>query len=436
VKLTTAQIASIVDGEQLGQPAEVDGIAFDSRRVRGGELFVPIREARDGHDFITSALKNGASAYLTERSEDPGPGVRVEDCRKVLRALAIWARDCLTGQIVGVTGSVGKTTTKDLIAAALASRYTVHASIASFNNDLGVPHTLLRAPEGTEVLVAEIGANAPGEIAAHCAIVRPTIGLVTRVAPAHTEGFGDIDAVAAEKGALIMSLPSSGLAVLNQDDPRVAAMRSLTDARVLTFGSSGDIRARVVSMGPTIQPIIDVNTPWGSVSGLALAMRGAHQAGNAAAAFAVAASLGVDLNRIAETLQRTSAPPLRMDLRRSASGALVLDDSYNANPTSMEAALRALAELPARRHIAVLGIMAELGAQGPHEHRRIATLADELGIELVAVNAPDYGLPVIPDLDAAIASLADIGDGDAVLVKGSRCAELDLVAAGLRDGTD
>ncbi len=436
MRLDTAQIAAITGGELLGDVKEVEGLALDSRRMRGGELFVAIREARDGHDFIASAMRAGASAYLTERPQDPGPGVRVRDARAALRTLAVWARARLTAEVVGVTGSVGKTTTKELIAAALAPGHVVHASIASFNNDLGIPHTLLSAPEATQVLVAEIGANAPGEIAAHCQIVRPTIGVVTRVAPVHTEGFGGIDAVAREKGALIASLPSSGLAVLNEDDPRVAAMRSLSDARAITFGSAGDVRARIVALGPTIQPVIDVETPWGAISGLALAVHGAHQVANAAAAIAVAASLGVDLGAIASVLEKASGPPLRMDLRRAASGALVLDDSYNANPASMEAAMRALAELPARRRIAVVGVMAELGAGAPREHRRIASLAAQLGIELLAVDAPDYGVAVLANADAATAALAGLGDGDAVLIKGSRSAGLEVVAAALRGKAD
>lgn len=432
MRLTTSEIATVLEGELLGEPVQVDGVALDSRRVRGGELFVPIRDARDGHEFIADALRAGAGAYLTERVEDPGPGVRVQDCRAALRALATWARGQLDAEVVGITGSVGKTTTKDLLAAALAPALTVHASAASFNNDLGVPHTLLTAPEGTRVLVAEIGANAPGEIAALCEVIRPTIGVVTRVAPAHTEGFGGVEEIAREKGALVASLPSSGLAVLNHDDARVAAMRALTDARTLTFGAAGDVRARVVEIGPTLRPVIDVDTPWGAISRLELAVRGAHHATNAAAAITVAASLGVELEAIAAALATTAGAPHRMDLRQARSGALVLDDSYNANPESMEAAMRALAKLPARRRIALAGAMAELGADGPAEHQRIARLAGDLGIELLAVGTPDYGVEVLPDADTALTALAGLGDGDAVLVKASRSAGLDVLAARLR----
>lgn len=435
MKIATADAASMVGGEMLGESIEVEGIALDSRRVRGGELFVPIRDARDGHDFIEQALGAGAVAYLTEREGDPGPGVLVADCREALRDLAVWARGRLSGEVVAITGSVGKTTTKELIAAAVAPELKVHANVASFNNDLGIPHTLMGAPSGTEVLVVEVGANSPGEIAAHCGVVRPTVGVVTRVAPVHTEGFGSVEAVAREKGELIAALPSTGIAVLNQDDPRVATMHSLTEARVLTFGSEGDIRAELVSLSPTIQPVIDVQTPWGSVSGLALAVSGLHQVGNAAAAIAVAGALGVDLDAVAHALTQAPGPPLRMDLRRAPTGAMVLDDSYNANPTSMEAALRALKAVPAQRRIAVLGAMTELGDEGPEEHLRIARLADELGIELVAVGTPSYGVDSLPNGQAAVLALSDLRDGDAVLVKGSRVARLDRLAEQLREPT-
>jgi UDP-N-acetylmuramoyl-tripeptide--D-alanyl-D-alanine ligase len=434
MKFSTVEIAAIAGGTVIGEPVEVDGIALDSRRVRQGELFVAIRDVRDGHDFISAAMDAGAGACLTERAEEHGPGVLVKDCRVALQALARRARDALDIPVIAITGSVGKTTTKELIAAALAPRYKTHASIASFNNELGIPHTLMSTPPDAEMLVVEIGTNAPGEVAAHCAIVRPTTGVVTRVAPAHTEGFGDIEAIAREKGALIASLPSSGLAILNQDDPRVVAMRALTDARVLSFGSSGDVRVRVSEVGPAAQPIIDLDTPWGAISGVRLALHGVHQASNAAAAAAVAASHGVELADIATALEGASGPPLRMDLRRAASGALVLDDSYNANPASMEAAMRTLASLPANRRIAVLGVMTELGERGPEEHLAVAALAAELDIELVAVGTADYGVEGAADVDAALLRLADIGEQDAVLVKASRRARLDVLAERLRDG--
>jgi UDP-N-acetylmuramoyl-tripeptide--D-alanyl-D-alanine ligase len=435
MRFTTAEIAAVTGGTAIGEPVEVDGIALDSRRTHPGELFVAIRDVRDGHDFIADAMSAGAAACLTERAEENVPGVLVEDCRLALQALARRARDRLEIPVIAITGSVGKTTTKELTAAALAPRYRTHASIASFNNELGIPHTLLSTPDDAQMLVVEIGTNAPGEVAAHCAIVRPTTGVVTRVAPAHTEGFGDVEAIAREKGALIASLPASGLAILNQDDPRVAAMRALTDARALSFGSSGDVRVRVSGLDPAGRPIIGLDTPWGAISGLTLALHGAHQASNAAAAVAVAASHGVDLADIAEALETVSGPPLRMDLRHASSGALVLDDSYNANPASMEAALRTLASLPAKRHFAVLGVMTELGERGPEEHLAMAALAAELGIELVAVGTADYGVEAAADIDTALIRLADMGQEDAVLVKASRRARLDVLAERLRNGS-
>lgn len=432
MKLTTTEIARITRGVAIGADARTDGIAFDSRRVSGRELFVPLRGVRDGHDFIEAAMRSGASAYLTERPEHGGPGVRVEDTRAALHTLAAWARTQIDGPVVAVTGSVGKTTTKDLIAAAVAANRVVHASVASFNNDIGIPHTLLGAPSDTEVLVAEFGSNSPGEIAAHARLARPTIGVITRVAFAHTEGFGGIDAVAREKGALIESLPASGVAILNVDDGRVLAMRELTAATVLTYGTTGDVRAQLISMSDQLQPTIRVETPWGIIAELTLEVRGTHQVANASAAIAAAGSVGVSLDDMASALATARGPALRMDLQTARSGALVLDDSYNANPASMEAAIRALAELPAERHIAVLGTMAELGEHANAEHTRIAELCLELGVEIVAVGTAEYGLEMVPDSNAALYELGDLADGDAVLVKASRRVQLDELAASLR----
>ncbi|HEX4107573.1 MAG TPA: UDP-N-acetylmuramoyl-tripeptide--D-alanyl-D-alanine ligase, partial [Solirubrobacteraceae bacterium] len=425
MRLTTPEVAAATGGEQIGPAIAVEGVALDSRRVSGGELFVPLRAERDGHAFIAAAMQAGAAAYLTEHGANGGPAVRVDDTLRALTALASVGRERFGGEVVGITGSVGKTTTKDLLAAALAPGLRVHANIGSYNNALGVPHTILGAPEGTDVLITELGANAPGEISDHCALARPTIGVVTRVASAHTEGFGGgLEAVARAKGELIAALPDTGVAVLNADDPRVAAMRSLTGARVVTFGEqSGEVSARVLGVDADLRPTLDVQTPWGSVE-IHLGVRGAHQAVNAAATVAVGGILGVELAAMARALEAVQGPTLRMDLRRAPSGLIVLDDSYNANPASMQAALRALMSVPADRRVAVLGAMAELGSSSADEHARISRLGDELGVELLSVGAPEYGVPDFPDAAAARAALGPLGEGDAVLIKGSRRAGL------------
>lgn len=434
MKLTTAEVAAATGGEELGDTVTVSGVEHDSRRVSGGELFVPIRDVRDGHDFIDDAASRGAAAVLTEREGSSVPAVRVADTQAALTALAAFGRSRFGGDVVGVTGSVGKTTTKDLIAAALAPALPVHASFSSYNNVLGVPHTILGAPEETRVLVVELGANAPREIADHCEVARPTIGVVTRVVPAHTEGFGDVDGVARAKSELVAALPASGLAVLNADDPRVAKMARLTSARVMTFGRNGDVYARVLSVAADLRPTLEVRSPWGKIT-FTLGVRGEHQAANAAAAMAVGASLDVGFEAMAEALESARGPALRMDLQLGRSGMLVLDDSYNANPASMEAALRALAAIPGRRHLAVLGVMAELGELEAQEHARIGRLSHELGLEVVSVAAPGYGTPDFPDAESARVALGDLGKGDVVLVKASRRAKLERLAASLRSET-
>lgn len=408
----------------------MEGVAIDSRQVTGGELFVPLAAARDGHDFIPAALAAGAAAYLTSRPPEGGSAVSVQDVPAAYAALGAHARRALDVDTVAITGSVGKTTTKDLVAALLGQDRRVHASPKSFNNAIGVPFTLVNAPPLTQALVLEMGANAPGEIAQLCAMALPTVGVVTKVAPAHTLGFGSVDGVARAKAELVAALPASGLAVLNADDVRVSAMAGLTAASVLTFGTSvqADVRVVAVDMGADLRPRVVVATPWGPVDAV-LAVRGAHQAYNAAAALAVAGALGVGPDLMGAALSGTPGPGLRMDLRTAPNGLRVLDDSYNASPVAVEAALMALAAAPARRRVAVLGVMAELGADSATEHLRLAHLASELGIEVLAVGAPEYGVEDVPGPAEALRRLAGLGPGDIVLVKGSRQAGLEKVAA-------
>jgi UDP-N-acetylmuramoyl-tripeptide--D-alanyl-D-alanine ligase len=430
MRFSAGEVAAAVGGRTDHPDVVVDGIATDSRAVAGGELFVPVRSERDGHDFIGAALAAGAAAFLTERPDDEGPSIVVADASAALLALASHGRDRV-GTVVGITGSVGKTTTKDLVAALLAGSFATHASPRSFNNQIGVPHTILDAPDGTEVVVAEIGTNAPGEIGRLCAVARPDIGVVTRVAPVHTLGFGDIDGVATEKADLVRSLPGTGLAVLNGDDERVAAMAGLAACPVLVVGEGGDVVVEVLDVDAALRCRIRARTPWGDVEAR-LGLAGRHQATNAGLALAVAGHLGVALDGVAEALAQGPRSAMRMDVGRTAAGALLIDDTYNANPTSTEAALRSLAEVDARRRVAVLGHMAELGATSDEAHRRVAGIARELSVEAFSVGEPAYGLDDLPDVAAALHRLADLGPGDAVLVKGSRAAGLDRLAAILR----
>ena len=275
-----------------------------------------------------------------------------------------------------------------------------------------------------------MGARGRGHIRALCRLARPTVGVVTAVGVCHTEQFGSLEVVAESKGELVESLPSEGTAVLNGDDPRVRAMASRTRARVLFFGEAGDVRASDVHLDDELRPSFRLETPWGGVP-VALQARGEHQVGNALAAAAAALACGVALDGVATGLAEARLSPWRMELLRTASGAVVLNDSYNANPASTRAALRALAALPAHRRTAVLGIMAELGSDSSAEHRRVGELATQLGIRLIAVSAPESGGEDVEGPETALDRIGPLTTGDAVLVKGSRAAGLEGLAASL-----
>ena len=434
MRFTTSAIAEATGGEVFGRETEVDGVTIDSRLVLPGQLFVPLVAERDGHDFIGSAVRGGAPAYLTSGPLEAGTAIRVADTAVALRDLGIAARARLGDRVVGITGSVGKTSLKDLLASVASTTYETTASIGSFNNELGVPLTLANAPDGTECTILEMGARGIGHIADLCEIGRPTVGVVTVVAGVHLEAFGSIDDVASGKGELVASLPADGTAVLNADDERVAAMAARTDATVLTFGQeAGEVRAAHVSLDEHLHPTFELRTPWG-VADVHLSIAGRHQVVNALGAAAAGLALGVPLDQVVVGLGGARLSALRMDLATADAGYRVLNDSYNANPTSMAAALRSIDELPATRRFAVLGTMAELGPDEAAEHRAIAVLAVELGIRLIAVGQPWYGVEgddAVADVDAAVARLHDLGlgDGDVVLVKASRSAGLDRVAS-------
>jgi UDP-N-acetylmuramoyl-tripeptide--D-alanyl-D-alanine ligase len=433
MRVRASWIAQVVDGRLEGTDVEVDGATQDSRLAKPGSLFVPIVAARDGHDFVADAVGAGAVAYLTSRPP-VGAGaaaIVVDDTAVALRRLATAVRELLPDRVIGITGSVGKTSTKDLAAAALATTFATHASDRSFNNEIGVPLTLLEAPEGTEAVVVEKGARGVGHIADLCAIARPTIGVVTTVGAAHLELFGSIDEVVVAKGELIEALPTSGTAVLNAGDAAVLSMRSRTSARVLTFGADGDVRAACVEFDDELRPRFVIESEWGSAP-VTLAVRGAHNVANALAAAAAALAAGSTIESIAEGLATAGLSPWRMDLLRAPSGARILNDAYNANPVSMRAALHELARLrDAQRRIAVLGRMAELGEHTAVEHRAIGDLARELGIEVIAVDAPEYGTRNVAGIDEALAAIEPLGETDVVLVKGSRVAGLERLAANL-----
>lgn len=438
VHLRASEIAAATDGELFGRDVEVDGASIDSRTISPDQLFVPIVGERDGHDFLPDALAAGCHAYLTSGPILAGTAIRVADTAAALTGLGSHARTRLAGPVIGVTGSVGKTSLKDLLAGALGGTWRTASSLGSFNNEMGVPLTLINAPDGTEVAVVEMGARGVGHIAALCAVARPTVGVVTVVAGAHLEQFGSLDDVARAKGELVEALPADGFAVLNAADPRVMAMAARTQAQVVTFGLGGEVRAEDLDLDAQLRARFRLVSPWGDAR-VSLAVAGAHQVTNALGAAAAALAVGTPIDAVAQGLAGAHLSALRMDLGEAASGARLLDDSYNASPASMLAALDALVALVPEgsgRRVAVLGTMAELGAAAEAEHAAIGRAAAVRGIEVVAVAEGRFGSSVVlaRDVGDAVSRVEalGLGPGDAVLVKASRAGGLERVAAGLR----
>lgn len=437
MQVAVSELAAVLGADLGGDPSVVvDGVGNDTRALRPGSLFVALVAERDGHEFVPAAAAAGAAAALVARPLDVDlPQLIVDDPASSLLGLGTWARGVLTVPVIGITGSVGKTTTKDLLASVFARLGPTAASERSFNNEVGVPLTLFNADRDAVVVIVEMGARGVGHIELLCEVAAPTAAVVTAVTAAHMETFGSLEAIAAAKGELVEALPSNGLAVLNADDPLVAEMASRSAASVLTFGDAGDVRASQVELADDLRARFVLHSPWGSEP-VRLGVRGAHNVSNALAAAAAAMgsgeTLGMGLGEVVSGLADEALSPWRMELMTSPEGARILNDSYNANPASMRAALRALASLPARRRVAVLGPMAELGEGGPAEHLAVAGVAAELGIEVVAVGTDDYGIAPVGDVVAALGPL----DGDvAVLVKASRAGGLEAVAAQLAGRT-
>lgn len=450
IVLTLEQLAEVVGGrlaDGADAPRTIDRVLIDSRRVEPGALFVALPGQHvDGHDYLVDAHERGASGLLVHELRGPFtvPGVvLVDDPADALLGLGAWVRDEVDPTVVAVTGSNGKTTTKDLIAAAVGAGRRAVANEGSFNNELGVPLTCCRLEADTEVLVTEIGARGIGHIASLTPLVRPDVAVVTTVAGAHLELFKDLDTVARAKGELVESLGPEGVAVLNADDPRVAAMRDKSMGRVVTYGLSADADWRAEDL------VCDDGARWSfTVRGVTVTcpLPGEHNVGNTLAALAVADQLGVPLPDAAAAVQSARVSRWRMEVRRTPSGATLLNDAYNANPASMEAALKTLAAMRvAGRRWAVLGRMAELG-EGEHDaHDRIGRLCIRLGVDgVIVVGAPArairdaadqegfYGqgdLFLVDTPDEAAAILRDrVRVGDAVLIKASRSAGLERVA--------
>jgi UDP-N-acetylmuramoyl-tripeptide--D-alanyl-D-alanine ligase len=442
--LTLGEIADIVDGTVHGDPdLLVTGPAYvDSRRAEPGGLFVAlVGEHVDGHEYA-----DGAHAVLGTRPTR-APTVVVADPVVALGTLARHVAHRLPATVLALTGSQGKTGTKDYLAQVLAAAGPTVATAGSFNNEIGFPLTVLRADADTEFLVLEMGARGLGHIAYLCDIAPPSISAVLNVGTAHLGEFGSREAIARAKGEIVEALPADGTAVLNADDPLVAAMRPRTSARVLTFGATGDVTWRGVELDDLGRPSFELGHA-GDWRPVRLTQSGAHQVANAAAAAALAIAAGVSLPRIADALAAaTAASPMRMELHERADGLVVVNDAYNANPASMAAALEALVAIGrrrSRRTVAVLGEMRELGPTSYDQHVGVGRTAAELGVDVVVVvgdEAAGIAAGVGPEAIVtagraeALAWVRENATGaDVVLVKASRGAALETIAEGLLEG--
>jgi UDP-N-acetylmuramoyl-tripeptide--D-alanyl-D-alanine ligase len=456
IAMTLAEVADAVGGALTGDGtvAVTGKVTVDSRTVARGDLFVALPgERADGHDFLPAAVASGAAGALVGRASDDLPCVVVDDVLTALGRLAtaVHARLAAGGlRTVGLTGSSGKTSTKDLLGQVLATAGPTVSPPGSYNNDIGLPLTVLEADESTRFLVLEMGARGPGHIARLCGVARPQVGAVLNVGSAHLGEFGSPDAVARAKGELVEALPDDGTAVLNADDPKVLAMRTRTRARVVTTGRSADadVRARDVSLDDSACARFML-AAGGEEHPVTLRVVGEHQVANALSAAAAALAVGLPAGQVAAAL--TEAGPRsrwRMEVERRPDGVVVVNDAYNANPESMRAALAALAGLPGRRRIAVLGAMAELGPGAADEHERLGRDAAAAGTDLIVAVGPDaVGIADgavaagrrageesvhVPDRTAAHALLAGLlRPGDVVLVKASRSYGLEQLAADL-----
>ncbi|MFA1548053.1 UDP-N-acetylmuramoyl-tripeptide--D-alanyl-D-alanine ligase [Actinomadura chokoriensis] len=453
IPLPLSTIAEITGGIRHGPPdVVVSGpVVVDSRAVEPGALFAALKgERADGHDFAAGALAAGAAAVLAQRSVE-GPCVVVPDVQEALGRLARGVLERLPDvTVIAVTGSAGKTSTKDLIGQ-LAGRAgpTVYPP-GSFNNEIGLPLTVLRADAATRNLVLEMGARGIGHIAYLTGIARPDVGVVLNVGTAHVGEFGGRENIARAKGEIVEAVPPGGTAVLNADDPLVAAMASRTRGQVVTFGRAPDAVVRAVeeTLDEQGRARFTLVTPEGSAP-VALRLHGAHAVPNALAAAAAARAAGLAPEAIAEGL--SAAVPVsrwRMEVTERADGVTVVNDAYNANPDSTRAALDVLVHMArGRRAYAVLGEMAELGASSVAEHAKIGQHVARSGIAgLIVVGASAAAMAEgagqvaswtgecvqVDDVGAAVAALSErLAPRDVVLVKGSRVAGLERVAEAL-----
>ncbi len=449
--LYLSEIAALLHGELHGSDAQIASVGTDSRSLRAGDLFIALHGPNfDGHDYLAAARESGAAAALVNRAQNnPLPQIVVADTRLALGRLASACRAELAIPVLAVTGSNGKTTVKEMLAAILARRGAVLATRGNLNNDIGVPLTLLRLRPEHRYAVIEMGANHPGEIAYVAGLTAPTVALVTNAGPAHLEGFGSLEGVACAKGEVYQKLATGGVAVINCDDAYAGMWRELAaENHQISFGLRADadvntpaesIRLHMHNSSSVMRFIM--HTPDGALE-LALPLPGRHNVMNALAASAAALAVGAHLNDIKEGLEAMTSVAGRLQMRIGLRGAHILDDTYNANPASLQAGLEVLAAYAGEKWL-VLGDMGELGSDTADLHVQAGRQARAAGIDrLFAIGAQSrdaarsFGAAQHFDSAAAlITALREALHADvSVLVKGSRFMHMERIVEALLNG--
>lgn len=443
--------ARALPAELFGVDRTFSSVSTDSRAVSGAALFVALRGERlDGHHFVTDAIKAGAVAALVEHGSPAWgdfPILRVPDSRCALGRLAACWRSRFDLPVVGITGSSGKTTVKEMLAAILAVRFgaeNVLATQGNLNNDIGLPHTLFGLAERHRVAVIEMGMNHPGEIAVLTKIARPTVALITNAQAAHLEGLGSVANVAAAKGEIFDGLPPSGIAVINADDPHAPLWERLAGKRqIVRYGLSKSCAVSATFLPAPFESVMAITTPEGRFD-VTLPVPGEHNVRNALAAAAVATALGLCNAEIARGLSEFSGVRGRLQKKPGLHGALLIDDTYNANPGSVRAAVDVLARMPGTK-VLVLGDMGELGEAGAVLHREMGAVAKAAGIDrllalgrLSAASVAAFGqggrhFEQVEGLLCEVENL--LAPGVTVLVKGSRFMQMERVVEAMREMT-
>ncbi len=433
------------------------GIANDSRRVKPGDLFVALRgEAADGHAYVSAALERGAAAVLVEKQAEPQaewvghPVLAVEDTVLALGDLAAYYRQVMNPRVIGITGSVGKTTTKDMIAAVLAEKYMTLKNEGNLNTEVGLPLTIFRLEPEHRMAVLEMGMRGAGQIRYLARIARPRIGVITNIGETHIELLGSVANIAAAKGELLEALPGDGIAILNGDDPWCRRIADKAPGKTIFYGAGETADVRATDVENRQAEGIAFTAVYGSQSlPVILPVPGMHNVGNALAAIAVGWQCGLAPEEIASGLARFHPSKMRLEIFRTGK-ITVINDAYNANPRSMEAALQVLSDLAAgARPVAILADMLELGDFAEAGHRRIGELSARSGVQLlltvgpqaqwIAAAAREAGMPSaqIKEFaanDEALAILSELVQmGDVVLVKGSRGMKMEEIVGGLKN---